>query len=63
MIEQEHVLAEEIPCPYCKGTGGTWEFLIVKRNRKDIGSEIVEFVKCKGCRGLGKILTSAADAF
>ena len=63
MTEQEHVLAEEITCPYCNGTGGTWEFLIVKRNKRDIGSEIGEFVKCKGCRGLAKILSSAADVF
>jgi RecJ-like exonuclease len=53
---QEHVLAEEISCPYCNGTGGTWEFIIVKRNKKEIGSEIGEFVKCKACHGLGKIL-------
>ena len=63
MTEQERLLAEEITCPYCNGTGGTWEFLIVKRNKRDIGSEIGEFVKCKGCHGLGKILASAGDVF
>ena len=63
MIEQEHILAEEMTCPYCNGTGGTWEFIIVKRNKKDVfGSEIGEFVKCKGCRGLKKILASGTDA-
>ena len=34
--EQEHVLAEETTCPYCNGTGGTWEFIIVKRNKRDV---------------------------
>jgi RecJ-like exonuclease len=63
MIEQEHFLVEEISCPYCNGTGGTWEFIIVKRKKKDIGNEIGEFVKCKGCRGLGKILNNFDDVF
>ena len=54
----EEIQAEEITCPYCNGTGGTWEFVMVKGRYKGRPheSEIGEFVKCKGCRGLGKIL-------
>jgi RecJ-like exonuclease len=63
MTEQENVLVEEMSCPYCNGTGGTWEFQIVKRNMNDIGNEIGEFVKCKGYHGLGKILNICNDAF
>ena len=56
MTEQAPLLTGEITCPYCNGTGGRWEFIIVKRNKKDIGSEIGEFVKCRACHGLERIL-------
>jgi len=60
MTEQEPLLAEEITCPYCNGTGGTWEFFIIKERYRGRISEAERgtFVKCRACRGLGKILNS-----
>gem|GEM_PF-1594642 len=50
---------DEKLCPWCNGIGGAWEFHIVKRNKRDVGSEIGSFEKCRGCYGLGQILRQA----
>jgi hypothetical protein len=56
LTERTPLLVREIERPYCNGTGGRWEFIIVKRNKKDMGNEIGESLKRKACRGLGRIL-------